>query len=187
MQDVNATGLFGVTKGARAQLLVAICASFLALSVFGCSGAPPDPSGKDQFVSRAVAQQQGQVTVRAAVLSDDESQRYFGAGLADEGIQPVWMSIENGSDTTLYYLPITTDPNYFSYPEVAQIVRRWWSSTANAATDAVLAREAMPDIIASHQSASGFAFTHREGGLKFLSIDLVGGGEKPLGPPSCPA
>jgi len=159
-------------------LLIAICALPLALTMFGCSAAQPDPSSKDHFVSRAVAQQQGQVTVRLAVLSDDESQRYFGAGLADEGIQPVWMSIENSSDTTLYYLPVTTDPDYFSYPEVAQIVRRSWSRTANAATDAVLAREAMPDIVVSHQTASGFVFTHREGGLKFLSVGLVGGGQE---------
>jgi len=36
---------------------------------------------------RAEARHRGAVTVRAAVLTDDESQRYFGASLADHGIQ----------------------------------------------------------------------------------------------------
>jgi hypothetical protein len=38
---------------------------------------------RDAFIARAVTQQQGPVAVRAAVLSDDESLRYFGVALAD--------------------------------------------------------------------------------------------------------
>ena len=153
--------------------LTAICALSLLLVLFNCSKAPPDPSGKDQFVSRAVRQQQGPVSVRASVLSDDESQSYFGAGLADQGIQAVWLSVENDSDAILYYLPVTTDPNYFSPPEAAQLLHVWWSGDANAAIDTVLARDAMPDIIPPHQTAAGFVFTHREGGLKFLNASFV--------------
>jgi LssY C-terminus len=153
--------------------LTAICALSLLLVLFNCSKAPPDPSGKDQFVSRAVRQQQGPVSVRASVLGDDESQSYFGAGLADQGIQAVWLSVENDSDAILYYLPVTTDPNYFSPPEAAQLLHVWWSGDANAAIDTVLARDAMPDIIPPHQTAAGFVFTHREGGLKFLNASFV--------------
>jgi hypothetical protein len=153
--------------------LAAISALSLLLVLFNCSKAPSDPSGKDQFVSRAVRQQQGPVTVRTSVLSDDESQSYFGAGLADQGIQAIWLSVENGSDATLYYLPVTTDPNYFSPPEAAQLLHGWWSAEANAAIDKVLARDAMPDIIPPHQTAEGFILTHREGGLKFLNAGFV--------------
>jgi hypothetical protein len=153
--------------------LAAICALSLLSVLLNCSKAPPDPSGKDLFVSRAVRQQQGPVTVQTSVLSDDESQSYFGAGLADQGIQAIWLSVENGSDATLYYLPVTTDPNYFSPPEAAQLLHAWWSSKANAAIDTVLARDAMPDIIPPHQTAGGFVLTHREGGLKFLNASFV--------------
>jgi hypothetical protein len=153
--------------------LAAICALSLFSVLLNCSKAPPDPSGKDLFVSRAVRQQQGPVTVQTSVLSDDESQSYFGAGLADQGIQAIWLSVENGSDATLYYLPVTTDPNYFSPPEAAQLLHVWWSSKANAAIDTVLARDAMPDIILPHQTAGGFVLTHREGGLKFLNASFV--------------
>ena len=72
---------------------------FLIVSVVlpacsGCTKTPPDPSGRDAFESRATAQLQGQVTVRAAVLGDEESSRFFGVSLADKGMQAVWFSVK---------------------------------------------------------------------------------------------
>ena len=45
-------------------------------------------------MSRAEVRQQGAVTARAVVLTDDESERYFGASLADQGIQAAWLSVD---------------------------------------------------------------------------------------------
>ena len=118
------------------------------------------------------------MTVSAAVLSADEDQRYFGAGLADQGIQAIWLSVENSADATLYYLPVTTDPSYFSPSEAAQLLREWWSDKANTATDSILAQDAMPDVIPPRQTAAGFVLTHREGGLKFINAGFVGGGQQ---------
>ena len=78
------------------------------------SGVGPDRAVEQGLMSRAAVSQQGAVTVRAAVLTDDESERYFGASLADHGIQAVWLSVDNASDLLLRFLPIVTDPNYFS-------------------------------------------------------------------------
>ena len=47
------------------------------------SDAGPDLTAEHPFMSRAEVRQQGAVTVRAAVLTDDESKRYFGTSLAD--------------------------------------------------------------------------------------------------------
>ena len=87
------------------------------------SGAGPDLTAEQPFMSRAEVRQQGAVTVRAAVLTDDESERYFGASLADQGIQAVWLSVDNAGDLLLRFLPIVTDPNYFSAPEVERLLR----------------------------------------------------------------
>ena len=137
------------------RFLAGIVALPLLFLLFGCGRAQPDPSGRDQFVSRAVTQHKDPVTVRATVLTDDESERYFGVALADEGIQAVWMSVENASDALLYYLPVMTDPNYFTPPEAAQ-----------------------PDIVQPRQTAAGFVLTHREGGLKFLNASFVESGQQ---------
>ena len=143
-----------------------------------CAEPPPDPSGRDAFLSRAVIQQQGPVTVRTAVLSDDESSRYFGAALADEGMQAVWFGVANGTDGELYYVPVTTDPNYFSPPEAAQRFHSWWSSQADNERGLFFARAAMPDVIPPRGEASGFVLTHREGGLKFVQASFVGPGQR---------
>ena len=105
------------------------------LSVFAAfsRSSGPDPAAEQPFKSRAEIRQQGAVTVRAAVLTDDESERYFGASLADHGIQVVWLSVDNASDLRLRFLPIVTDPNYFSAPEVERILRAWWRGSSNEA------------------------------------------------------
>ena len=121
-------------------------------------------------MSRAEVRQQGAVTVRAAVLTDDESERYFGASLADQGIQAIWLSVDNAGDLLLRFLPIITDPNYFSAPEVERLLRVWWRGSANAAISAVVARAPVPNVIPQKQTVAGIVFTHREGGLKLVEV-----------------
>src|SRR5450631_4383508 len=129
------------------------------LALCGCSASMPDPSGQDAFVSRAVMQQQGQITVRAAVLGDDESNRYFGVALADQGIQAVWLSVENGGDGTLYYLPATTDADYYTPPEASRLFKAWLPGEADKQRERLFTQEAMPDVVAPGQKASGFVLT----------------------------
>jgi LssY C-terminus len=138
----------------------------LLLAVFSrSSGAGPDLTAEQPFMSRAEVRQQGAVTVRAAVLTDDESEHYFGASLADQGIQAVWLSVDNAGDLLLRFLPIVTDPNYFSAPEVER-----WPGSANASVATVVAQAPLPNVIPQKRSAAGFVFTHREGGLKLLEV-----------------
>ena len=111
------------------------------------SGTGPDLTAEQPFKSRTEVRQQGAVTVRAAVLTDDESERYFGVSLADHGIQVVWLSVDNASDLRLRFLPIVTDPNYFSAPEVERLLRAWWRGGANASIASIVAQAPMPDVI----------------------------------------
>ena len=151
------------------------CGPFMAvvlLSLFAGFGRSSEaaPTAEQPFMARAEVRQQGAVTVRAAVLTDEESEGYFGASLADHGIQVVWLSVDNASDLRLRFLPIVSDPNYFSAPEVERLLRVWWWGGTNASIAAVMARAPMPDVIAQKQTGAGFVFTHREGGLKLLEV-----------------
>ena len=104
------------------------------------SGGGPDLAVEQALMSRAAVSRQGDVTIRAAVLTDDESKRYFGRSLADYGVQAVWLSVNNASDLLLRFLPIVTDPNYFTAPEVARLLHVWWWGSANAPFEAVIAQ-----------------------------------------------
>ena len=68
------------------------------------------------------------------------------------------------------FLPIVTDPNYFTAPEVARLLHVWWWGGANAPFEAVVAQASVPDVIRQKQTVAGFVFTHREGGLKLLQV-----------------
>jgi hypothetical protein len=129
-------------------------------------------------MSRAAVRQQGPVTVRASVLTDEESQRYFGASLAHHGIQAIWLHVDNASDSVLQFLPILTDPEYFSEMEVEQLLGSWWRS-ASAAIQAVVVQAPVPERILQNQAAAGFVFTHREG-LKLFEVGFETGSEKLL-------
>lgn len=157
---------------------IQIFATTISLAAGGCAKPPPDPASRDVFEARALTQQQGQVTVRAAVLGDDESNRFFGVSLADKGMQAVWLGVRNDSTGTLYYLPATTDPDYFTPPEAARMFRAWWPGEADRERELFFAQQAMPDVIGAGQNASGFVLTHREGGIKFVRGDFVGAGRR---------
>jgi hypothetical protein len=150
-------------------IIVALISLFAVFS--RSSDVGPDPTTEQPFKSRAEVRQQGAVIVRAAVLTDDESEKYFGASLADHGIQVIWLSVNNASDLRLRFLPIITDPNYFSAPEVERLFRVWWRrGSTNASIASVVAQAPMPDVIPQKRTAAGFVFTHREGGLKLLEV-----------------
>ncbi|MBR0797261.1 LssY C-terminal domain-containing protein [Bradyrhizobium jicamae] len=150
----------------------------ILLAAGGCSKTPPDPAVREVFEARAITQQQGPVTARAAVLADDESERYFGVSLADKGMQAVWLSVKNDIDGPLYYLPATTDANYYTPPEASRIFHAWWPGEADRQRGSFFARQAMPEIIGAGQVASGIVLTHREGGVKFVRAAFVGAGEQ---------
>lgn len=96
----------------RWRWLALATALLLGIAVVAWSRADgPDLSAKQSFVSRAELRRQDAVTVRAAVLTDDESQRYFGASLADHGIQAIWLAVDNAGESVLEFLPIVTDSN----------------------------------------------------------------------------
>ena len=76
--------------------------------------------------------------------------------LAGVGVQPVWVQVQNDSDSDARYLPILTDPNYFAPQEVAEQLHGWFSAVRNARLDALFARSAMPIYVAPHSVAAGF-------------------------------
>jgi hypothetical protein len=51
-----------------------------------------DPEERS-FLKRVEVQQKDDLTVRAAVLDNQESARFFGVPLARRGLQPVWLEI----------------------------------------------------------------------------------------------
>lgn len=142
-----------------------------------------------------------------AVLSSQESERFFGAPLARRGIQPVWLEITNRGDNPVFLDPVHLDPNYYPYSEAAlinhfAIARRlaafgalaWLflpllallplklvgARRANRQMDEIFRVHAFPlDPIAAGESASGFIFTTVDDGTKVVRVRLLGNDAQP--------
>jgi hypothetical protein len=163
----------GSVVGAPGRALAAAAVLFASgLLASGCATAPPAPQSLD-FYTRAETRIDERVSTTAVVLSPAETKYYFGVPLADKGIQPVWLQIDNQEDQPFVLMLLSLDPDYFAPSEVA------WMTGARS--DQALARETnaffkrhVPVLIPAHSTVSGYVYTHLDPGAKAFSVELFG-------------
>jgi hypothetical protein len=154
-----------------AGLRRAVVALFLAVWTPAAGAAAPD-------VGPVSTDAREGVTVRVGLPGAAQVMATFGVPVLDKGIQPVWVEVANATAESVWYLPITTDPTYYSPAEVAFRFRQAFRTAEDAARDARFAANRMPLFVPPGATVSGFVFTHREDGLKFLSLGLLKGQER---------
>jgi hypothetical protein len=134
----------------------------------------PDPSDDSDFIARAQQKSAAGIRLSASALGARESRRSFGEDLAKYGIQPVWLSIENETDDQLVYLPIATDPEYYSPYEVSYRFHRAFSPAANQARDIFFLRRQISGILPPHSRTTGFVYGVVDAGVKYAHIVIAG-------------
>lgn len=139
----------------------------------GCSTYVPPKSDDPSFERHALAKEKDNVRVSVAVLTAQESQDYFDLPLESEGIQALWLRVENRNDYGLYILPRTTDPNYYSAYETAFQNHRLFASQSNEAMDQFFEQSRIRLRVGAHQTNAGFLFTNLDEGTKFVNIEMV--------------
>jgi hypothetical protein len=81
---------------------------------------PYKPRPQEQsFVPRAQVQSDDEFVVRASVLDDRESERFFGVPLAHKRVQPVWLRITSHGRHPYRLRLASLDPNYYPPLEAA--------------------------------------------------------------------
>jgi hypothetical protein len=151
----------------------------LVASLAGCGGKAYlyEPVDSGTFLARAERESDGPIHIATAVPGREETERIFGIDLYDQGIQPVWLQVENAGDTLARYALVSTDPEYFSPLEVSYMNRRGYSKDARAAMDERFHNLAMPRYIDPGETQSGFVLTHADWGAKGFNVDVFSGGE----------
>jgi LssY-like putative type I secretion system component LssY len=162
-----------MSGNAEASIRRVLFPVMVLIPLAGCGPSAPDASGAGAFINRALAQERQGIVVRTSVLTDEESRRYFGESTADADVQPVWIQVRNDSDDPLLFLPILTDPAYYAPQEVAQRLHGWLSRRTNDLVDAAFQSNRMPYYVEAHHTASGFVYTHEDGGLKLVNVGLA--------------
>ncbi|MDJ0849764.1 MAG: LssY C-terminal domain-containing protein, partial [Myxococcota bacterium] len=151
------------------RLLVSLCCAL------GCAGSfDPKPIDAVGFRERAQTQTEEGVRVTAAVPSAEESRQLFSRKLYRDGVQPVWLEIENRRDETVSFLPVGLDSNYFSPIEAANLDLEADLSASNPERNRYFFVQGLDPVIEPGRTRSGFVFTGLDEGTKTFNVDLVG-------------
>ncbi len=144
------------------------------LTVFGCARFSPRPIDKILFRERALTQYEGNIRITAAVPSAKESKRLFDVNLYSEGIQPIWLEVENNDEDPVWILPVGIDPQYYSPIEASLLSHFRYSKMANRSMDRYFYERGKVIRIDPKSVRSGFVFTTLDEGTKDFMVDLIG-------------
>jgi len=111
--------------------------------------------------------------VSAAVPDAGETADLFGLSLYEQGVQPVWIEVENKSAGFLRLSIWSVDSDYYSPLEVAWMNRNGYSNEGKAAMERALYDAAIDRRIPPGEKRSGFVFTHLKPGTKGFNVDLI--------------
>ena len=158
--------------------LLLLLGSACATTHFHAPASDPQP-----YLARALAEPKTQsgVTVRMAVLRPEESLAVFGLPLADRGVQPVWLKIENTSATAVsafsppesWLIVLLRLPGGRAMTDTPAAVESSPSKADDVAIQKVLTSREMPLYIPAHTTVSGYVYTNRSLGLKLVNVELL--------------
>ncbi len=158
----------------RKAAALSVLLSALLLSACAVNPYRPQTEAMTAVEERAELQAMGDIRVRVAVPSPNETQAIFDLPLYDRGVQPVWIEVHNGGASDLRYAPVGTDPNYVPAFEVAYKNKSGFSGIARTEMQRYLHDNVMLRWIGAGETGSGFVFTQARPGTKGVNVDLYG-------------
>jgi hypothetical protein len=181
--------------------LLAVALVLHAVWLEGCVSYKPRALEEVPFRERAETLEQNGLRVSAAALGRSEARDLFGVPLGKNGIQPLWLEIENGGEHPHVFFQQSVDPDYFSPSEAAYkshysgskrlltyglLGILLWPLLLVAPVQYVSARRAnskMDDlfvergignrVIVPGEHKKGFVFTHLDEGTKHVTVGLL--------------
>ncbi len=164
-----------VCSGHRSQFPIStILLLGLVLFVAGCASQPftPQSVSSAPYLERGVTQTEGPLRVTAAVPDEGETRDLFGIDLYEQGIQPIWLEVENTGDHRVRLALWSVDPDYFSPIEVAYMNRGGYSKAGKADMERWFYENRMGRRVQPGETRSGFVYTHLMQGTKGFNLDI---------------
>ena len=159
-------------NSAAIRVIVTVVVAVCALG--GMPALAQDSLSQAEYESRARSGTQGAVRVSAAALSAKESAAMYGAPLADELIQPVWVEIENNEDVAYWLMYAGLDPDFIPASEAAEAMAPRDSRRKLKELDRRFSELSFKNPVPPGETVSGFVLTNLHEGAKLLQIDLLG-------------
>ena len=147
---------------------------WLVFFIAGCATRPYHGADVDtaSFLERAQTQQQGSLRVTAAVPDAAETKALAGLDLYEQGIQPIWLKVENASPTPARVATHSIDKDYFSPIEVAYKNRKKFSRQGYEDMQRWFHNNGLERRIPPGESRSGLVFTNLKPGTKGFNLDI---------------
>ena len=140
---------------------------FVSLTFIGCAQFQHKLPEALPFMDRSQTKTDGEVRVTVAVPSAEESEQIFGFPLAGKNIQPVWLEVENNSDSVFFLYHIAMDPDIYSSGEVAWKFQSSLYSKGSQENIYILFRDNEIDGFFKHGTrTSGFVYTNQPGAYR---------------------
>lgn len=146
------------------------------LFVSACSSTSQTaPVYEGDYRDRAQSQEENGIRVTTAVPSADESMAIFGSPLYRQGVQPVWLKIENNRNELVLFLPVGLDPGYFTPIEAANLdLKDRKISDKRSLINLQFFKAGMESTVPPGEHRSGFIFSQLDEGTKAFNVDVIG-------------
>lgn len=147
----------------------------LLLVLAGCATRPYQANdlASAGFLQRSLVQEQDGLVISVAVPTAEETLSLTGIDLYAQGIQPVWLQVENRSDSRARVTTWSIDQDYFAPIEVAYMNRKRFSKQGYEDMQRWFHDNAMVRKIPPGESRSGLVFTQERPGSKGLNLTVI--------------
>jgi hypothetical protein len=154
-----------------------IVSTALLVLLTACAGSRVyTPSGPEQaaFQQRSVTKEKGLLRVTASVPDQQETLDLTGLDLYSQGIQPVWIQVQNNSDHVFWVIHKSIDPDYFSPIEVSYMNRKSFTKESQAVMERWFWQSQLERLVGPGDSIQGYVYTHLEPGTKGFNLEAIG-------------
>jgi len=153
--------------------------ALLAFMLSACAIRPFHGAGLDNasFLERTLVERQGNLVISTAVPDARETRQLTGLDLYDQGIQPVWIKIENQSAAAARVAIWSIDRHYFSPIEVAYMNRKRFSAAGYRDMERWFHQNSLPRIIPPGETRSGLVYTNLMPGTKGFNLNIFNEGQ----------
>ncbi len=113
------------------------------------------------------------LTVSTSVLSAEESAEAYGVPLAEKGIQPVWVRVDNNEAQAFWLLAQGMDAGFFPASEAAEAFAAGRTGEEQAGLAAHFEKLAFRNPVPPGSTVSGHVLTNLDEGVKLVQVDLI--------------
>ena len=145
----------------------------VSLALIGCAQFQHKLPEALPFIDRSQTKTDGEVRVTVAVPSAEESEQIFGFPLAGKNIQPVWLEVENNSDSVFFLYHIAMDPDIYSSGEVAwKFQSSLYTKDSQKNIYNLFRNNEIDGFFKPGTRTSGFVYTNLKMGTKAVLVKL---------------